>query len=104
MKKISSSFTVFNKKIFPAFWFGVLAILIVVSLASGTAGENPAILIPPVLMALLGYAVLKKLVWDLVDEVYDGGDFLLVRNRGEEERIALSNIMRLDRARRNRAV
>jgi len=36
---------------------------------------------------------MRKLVWDLVDEVYDGGDYLLVRNGGKEDRVALSNIM-----------
>jgi hypothetical protein len=36
---------------------------------------------------------MKKLFWDLADEVYDCGDSLLIRNRGEEERVSLSNIM-----------
>jgi len=44
-------------------------------------------------MGVLGFFMMKKLVWDLVDEVYDDQDSLLIRNRGEEERIALSNIM-----------
>jgi hypothetical protein len=42
--------------------------------------------------------VMRKLVWDLVDEVYDCGDFLLVRNAGKEDRVALSNIMNLSAA------
>ena len=45
---------------------------------------------------VFGYFLMKKLVWDLVDEVYDCGDFLLVKNRDEEERIALSNIMNVN--------
>ncbi len=49
-------------------------------------------LVVPCIMGMFGYFVLKKLVWDLVDEVYDDQDFLLVRNHGEEERVALSNI------------
>ena len=32
-------------------------------------------------------------VWDLVDAVFDYGDYLLVKNRGAENRIMLSNIM-----------
>ena len=36
---------------------------------------------------------MKKIVWDLVDEVYDGGDFLVVRNRGREHHIPLTDIM-----------
>jgi hypothetical protein len=35
---------------------------------------------------------MKKLVFDLVDEVWDDGDALVIRNRGDEERIALSDI------------
>jgi len=33
-----------------------------------------------------------KLVFDLVDEVWDNGDTLVVKNRGQEQRIALSDI------------
>lgn len=44
-------------------------------------------------MAVFGFFLMKKLVWDLIDEVYDGGDFLLIKNKSKEERIALSNIM-----------
>ena len=36
---------------------------------------------------------MKKLVWDLADEVYDYGDSLLIKNRGIEENVLLSNIM-----------
>ena len=44
-------------------------------------------------MAVFGYFIMKKLVWDLVDEVYDSGDYLLVKNHGSEVRIDLTNIM-----------
>jgi hypothetical protein len=46
----------------------------------------------PVLMAGFGYVIFKKIIFDLVDEVYDGGDFLLVRDNRGEDRIQLSNI------------
>jgi hypothetical protein len=39
---------------------------------------------------------MKKLVWDLADEVYDCGDFLLVRKRDEEDRVPLSNVMNVN--------
>lgn len=32
----------------------------------------------------------------LVDEVYDCGDFLLIKNRGEEDIVSLSNIINLN--------
>ena len=45
-------------------------------------------------MAMIGfgYFIMKKLVFDLVDEVWDDGDALVVKNRGQEERIALADI------------
>ena len=96
MKKISSSLTMVHKKIFPAFWFGFLAIFFVVSLTSGAADRDPMFLIVPVVMAVIGYFAMKKFAWILVDEVYDCGDFLLVRNRGDEDRIPLANVMNVD--------
>lgn len=93
MRRISSSFTVFNKKIFPALWFGFLGFFLVTTTLTGVVGEDLMFLVVPVSMAVFGFFLMKKLVWDLADEVYDGGDFLLVRNRGEEDRIPLSNIM-----------
>jgi hypothetical protein len=39
---------------------------------------------------------MKKMVFDLVDEVLDAGDALVVRNRGQEERIAFSDIMNVN--------
>ena len=35
---------------------------------------------------------MKKLVFDLADQVYDAGQFLLVKKKGIEQRVALSNI------------
>ena len=93
MKKISSSSTVFYKKGFPLLWFGFLAVFIGTSLTSGATDEDPFFLIVPCVMAVFGFLLMKKIVWDLADEVYDGGDFLLVKNKGKEERVALSNIM-----------
>ena len=39
-----------------------------------------------------GYFVMKKLVFDLVDEVWDDGEALLIKNRGQEEHVALRDI------------
>jgi hypothetical protein len=41
-------------------------------------------------MAILGYQIMKKMAFNLVDEVFDLGDALLVRNGGQEERKLLS--------------
>ena len=70
MTRISSSFTVFHKKVFPAIWFGFLALFLVTATLNGPAEKNLILLVFPVLMAVFGYFLMKKLVWDLVDEVY----------------------------------
>ncbi len=50
-------------------------------------------LLVPVIMAIFGYFIMKKLVFDLVDEVWDAGDTLIIKNKNQEERIPLSEIM-----------
>jgi hypothetical protein len=50
------------------------------------------VLIGAVLMAILGYWIMKKLLFGLADEVLDAGDALIVRSGGQEERISLSDI------------
>lgn len=36
---------------------------------------------------------MKKLVWDLVDEVYDCGDYLLIKNGEDDIQVPLSEII-----------
>ena len=96
MKQISSRSTWWSKRVFPTIWFGFLAFVMIVSLARPGGKDAPPILpfvAIPIGMAVFGFFLMKHLVWDLVDEVYDCGDSLLVKNRGEEDRIELSNIM-----------
>jgi len=47
----------------------------------------------PVLMIVFGYVIMRKLVFDLVDEVLDAGDSLLVRNGSQHEQVPMSDIM-----------
>ena len=93
MTKISSKHVFFYKKVFPVLWFGFLAVFVGVAIIAGAFSKAPLVLLGPGVMVVFGFFLMKYLVWDLVDEVYDGGDFLLVKNRGEEERVLLSNIM-----------
>src|SRR5215470_18102919 len=92
MERISSRMTFFQKRVFPAVWFGFLFFFVASGLIAGIA-EQPAFFLVPALMAVFGFLLMRALVWSLVDEVYDGGSFLPVRNRGDEERIALTNIV-----------
>ncbi len=52
--------------------------------------------IQPLLMAAFGFFLFRKLLWDLADEVRDGGNYLLVRRGSVEDRIALASVMNVD--------
>ena len=93
MKKISSGQTYFSKRVFPFLWFGFLGFFVLVTLSSGNVAQDPMSLGIPLIMAVFGFFIMRLLVWDLVDEVYDCGSFLLVRNRDEEDSIPLANVM-----------
>src|SRR4051812_44305630 len=94
MKKISRGSTVFYKKLFPLMWLGFMVLFLCGALSRGDfKNENLIFLIVPCIAGVLGFFLMKKFLWDLMDEVYDGGDFLLVKNRDEEEKVLLSNIM-----------
>lgn len=91
MKRISSRMTRVSKVLFPILWFGVL----VAFSAAAIFGKAPVpvAILPPLIIGGFGFFLMKHLVWNLADEVYDCGDYLLVRNNGVEERLALSNVM-----------
>lgn len=95
MRKISSRTTFFSKIVFPVLWFGSLIFFVIAALA-GMAAKSELIaplLLVPVFLAIVGYVIMKKLVFDLVDEVWDAGDGLLVKNKNQEELISLTNII-----------
>jgi hypothetical protein len=95
MQRISSRATFFHKRIFPLFWFGLLTLFVVGPLlGKGPRHSLPAdFFIVPIFMMILGYIIMKKLVFDLADEVSDAGDALIVRIGSQEERIPLSEII-----------
>lgn len=93
MKLISSKMLFWHKRIFPVLWFGFVAVFVVFGLMHGTVKADPMQLVMPCFMAGVGFLIFRNLIWNLVDRVYDCGDSLLILNRGEECRIALSDIM-----------
>lgn len=95
MQRISSRSTFFSKRVFPLIWFGFLAILIIAPLLGKKpeGGLSAGFFIMPIFMAIFGYFLMKKLVFDLADEVLDDGDSLVVRFGIDQERIPLSQIM-----------
>jgi hypothetical protein len=98
MERISSGMTFFYKRIFPAFWFGFLGIFVIVALIGDMSGNGSPLpfLIGPAIMAVFGFFLIKKLIWDLADEVLDAGDSLIVRFENEQEQVPFANIINLD--------
>jgi hypothetical protein len=94
MQRISSRSTFFIKRVFPVIWFGFLAVFFLVPLARKSAGGPPvAVFLVPAFMAVFGYFLMKKLIFDLADEVLDDGGALIVRFGSEQQRIPLSEII-----------
>ena len=97
-KRISSRNTFFVKRVFPLLWFGGLTLFLATALTAGLhARAKPPLVffVVPFLMFGLGFWLMRRLVFDLADAVYDDGDALRVRFRGEEERIPLANIINI---------
>jgi hypothetical protein len=97
--RISSRATFYYKRIFPAFWFGFLAIFFAAmafSIYSGNSNCPPAPMLGiPVFMMAFGYVLMKNLIFDLMDEVYNDGNFLFIKNGPQEDRIALSDVINI---------
>jgi hypothetical protein len=102
MRRISSGLTFYYKRVFPVIWFGGAAVIAgfgaYAAIANPSAkGFGPFWIVMPIIL-FLGYRFLKKFVFDLVDEVWDDGDSLLVKNQGQEERIPLGDIKNVNYA------
>lgn len=86
--------TAFNKRVVPVILYGAMALGFVVLLS---ASRHDPRLLPlvflPVLTTVIFHFVRKFLLADLVDEVWDAGQDLIVKNDGQTERIAFANIM-----------
>lgn len=99
MTQISSDWTFFYKRVFPVLWFGFLAVFVCLGGATVIAERQWAALfllvLMPLIMAIVGYVLMKWIILDLVDEVWDCGDSILVRNKGVERRFALSDFTNL---------
>ena len=89
MRRISSGVTFAYKRIFPVVWFGFLLVFIGIGVVNG---QIFPFVIGPIAMMVFGYFLMQKLVFDLVDEVWVDSDELVVKNRGQEQRIALADI------------
>ena len=97
-RRVSSRQTFFLKRIFPVVWFAIAAATGAAALAGLRAGSRvpPVAFVAPLLLLVLGYALLRQLVFDLADEVYDTGDALVVRFGADEQRIPLEDIINVN--------
>ena len=89
MNKVSSS-PFFHKKVFPILWFGFLAffaLTIFTPLPKEINLDDMMLYAAPFLMAAFGYFLLKKIVFDLIDEVYEEGETLIFKNKGKTVRV-----------------
>ncbi len=97
-KRISSRNTFFQKRVLPYLLFGVIALGVAAPLLLTRGSPNAPpwpVFAAPLAVAIIIYVVLKKLVFDLADEVWDEGDALRVRFGEDEERIPLAQIINL---------
>lgn len=94
LRRLSSSLTFFYKRVFPFCWFGFVAVFagIIASVAGNGNAPIAAILVGPAVMAVVGVLIMKFLIWKNVDEVWDAGDSLLVRDEGDEDLVRLSDV------------
>jgi len=96
---MSSKATFYYKRVFPVLFLGILVLFATLGSVATWRGGNahflPFVLISA-FMAIMMFRIFRKLVFDLADEVWDAGDALVVRNRGQEERIALAEIMNVN--------
>ena len=101
-RRISSRNTFFVKRVFPLLWFGFLAVFLVATLLAfrhASRNSPPMVIIfVPLFMLGFGYLLMRRLIFDLADEVYDEGDALHVRFGRQEESIRLDNIINISYA------
>jgi hypothetical protein len=89
--------TFFYKKIFPAIWFGGLALFTIVAVGPiATEGGPYFMLIIPFVMAIFGYLLMRMLVFDLVDAVYLDRHFVYWKNGDRENRAPLEDVLNIN--------
>jgi hypothetical protein len=100
MRRLTSKMTYFHKRIFARFFFGFLvfvgmsgAISFFSEADQRDAGAAMMFIIAPAFMAFMGYRLSKMLIFDLVDDVQDGGNHLVVTNNKVTHSIKLSDVL-----------
>jgi hypothetical protein len=96
-RRISSSSTWWYKRALPFVWFSIWALMFASVLLAAMRGRAPApVLLIPVGAMAFGYFLSRALLWLLADEVWWDGDELVVRNGGDEEWIAIDDVVNVE--------
>lgn len=108
MQRLSSTSTGFYKRVFPGLWFGFIALFFGFALwdrwhAGVFRGTPPDVmlLVTPLLMAAFGVVLFRRLLFDLVDEVWQDGDWLVLVDRGQQRRVALADVVNVNTSNTN---
>jgi hypothetical protein len=87
--------TLFYKRVVPLIWVafaGVVTAITVWRLATGAQDQSPLELMPLLVLAGIAFLWTRLRGSGLADEVFDGGDHLVVRVGADEERVPLGTI------------
>lgn len=94
MVRISSKETFFMKRVFPAIFFGIIALIIALSVRAmiikGTVPYKELILMP--ILTVFFWYLIKIICLDVVDEVWDDGDQLRVKVKKKFINIQFENV------------
>lgn len=95
MNKLSADATSLYKKLFPFSMYLILAIFYALCMvAMYQVGEFDIwFFLVPVCMAVLAYFIMQDGMIGLADDVFDCGEYLLIRNKGKETQIHLSDVV-----------
>ena len=99
MRRISSKMTFYYKRVYPFLFFGFILVFAAMPLISGLSlGQvsTAPFYIAPAIFAVLGYLLIKKFFFGIVDEVFDVENALIIKNGNQEERIPLADIVNVN--------
>jgi hypothetical protein len=103
MRRLSAPSTHSYKRMFPIFWFGELAIFVMIIGATVvdpnawmSTGQLASFLLPMAFAGVGSFFIFKMLIADLIDEVWLDGDCLVVKNRDQQIRVGLGDVMNVN--------
>lgn len=93
MKKISpNGRTIIVKRIFPIAYYSFLTLLTLVT----PEEQQRAVIIAAICAGIVGYIGMRFFPQNLIDEAYDDGDALLLKNKNKEVRVHFKDIKKVD--------